>query len=474
LADDALSLAATFPAPDRQAWLSLVEKTLGGAGPETLTTQTRDGLTIEALYREGPASPVRPAGEDSERPWDIRTRIAHPDPARANSDLLADLEGGCASGLIAIDPSGRQGVAVASAADLARVLEGVVLDLAPVALDAGLYGPLAADWLSTLAKGAPAAPLAFHLDPLSAFAQTGSSPGPVEAHIAAAAQTATRLSLTYPKASLFLASGCVVHEAGGSEAQELAFALSAGLTYAKAADAAGASDPYAGIVLGLSAGSEYFVTLSKMRAARLLWAKVAGKQAIIEARTSGRMLSRMDAWTNMLRLTAAGFGAATGGADAIALGCFTDAMGQPTAFARRQMRNCQLVLMEESHLGRVADPAGGAWFIEDLTDQLARAAWKRFQAIEAVGGAAQALKSGLIARDVETAAAAEAEAITAKARHILGVTRFPDADPAPIEVEAPDPALFAKTAPDVGQPGADDQCPALAPVRLAAAFEAAQ
>jgi len=473
LADDLLSLAATFPPPDRQTWLKLVEKTLGGAGPETLATKTRDGLTIEALYRDGPASPVRPAGGDPERPWDIRTCIRHPDPVRANSDLLADLEGGCASAVVAIDPSGESGVAVASSADLARVLQGVVLELAPIALDAGFLGPMAADWLAAQAKGAPAAPLAFHLDPLGAFAVQGSSPGAIDAHVAQAAHTALRQSRVYPKAGLFRASGVAVHEAGGSEASELAFALACGLAYAKAADAAGAADPFAGVVMSLAASSEYFVTLAKLRAARLLWAKVAGGPLVIEARSSLRMLSRMDAWTNMLRLSAAGFGAATGGADAIVLGAYTDATGHATAFARRQSRNTQLVLMEESHLGRVADPAGGAWFIEDLTDQLARAAWMRFQAIEAVGGAAAALKSGLIARDVEIAAKAEAEAVIDKSRHILGVTRFLDADPAPIEVETPDTSTFAKPGPDIAQAGPDDHCPALTPVRLAAAFEAA-
>jgi hypothetical protein len=146
---------------------------------------------------------------------------------------------------------------------------------------------------------------------------------------------------------------------------------------------------WGGIVLGLSADADYFATLAKLRAARLIWDRLTSACGVtvaarIEARSSRRMLTAQDPWTNMLRQTAAGVGAALGGADAIQLGCFTDALGRPTPFARRQSRNAQLVLMEESHLGRVADPAGGAWFLESLTDDLARRAWARFQAIEAV------------------------------------------------------------------------------------------
>jgi methylmalonyl-CoA mutase len=112
---------------------------------------------------------------------------------------------------------------------LARALSGVVLDAAPVALDAGFLGPRAADWLAVLAKGAPEARLGFHLDPLSAFAEQGSSPGPIGAHLSAAAQTAARHAGAYPKASRFLASGRVVHEAGGSDGQELGFMAAAAL-----------------------------------------------------------------------------------------------------------------------------------------------------------------------------------------------------------------------------------------------------
>ncbi|MEI7933183.1 MAG: methylmalonyl-CoA mutase family protein, partial [Alphaproteobacteria bacterium] len=391
-----IDFATGFGAPSESAWLKLVEKTLKGAGPETLISRTRDGIEIAPLYRDGPAAPVRkgPAA-DSARPWDIRATIRHPDPARANAQILEDLEGGASSVLVKIDPRGKSGVAVGSKDDLARVLNGVLLDIAPVAMNAGYLGPEVADWLGELTKGAPEAEPQFHLDPLTAFAQAGASPGPIESHLLHAANVAVRLGRAYPKAGLFIASGRIAHEAGGTEAQELAHAMACGIAYAKTLIRCGASpdQAFGAVVIGLSGAPDYFAAIAKLRAARILWAKLAiasGAEAVparIEVRSSHRMLTALDPWTNMLRLASAAFGAGVGGADAIVLGSFTDALdGLPTTFSRRQARNTQLVLMEEAHIARVADPAGGAWFLETLTDEMARAAWAKFRAIEAAGG----------------------------------------------------------------------------------------
>jgi methylmalonyl-CoA mutase len=382
--------------------------------------------------------------------------------------------------VIRIDPTGANGVAIGSADALARMLDGVVLELAPIALDAGFLGTHAADWLGAAAKSSPGALLAFHIDPLSALAQAGSSPGPIESHLIAGANAAVRLAEVYPKASLFLASGRTVHEAGGGEAEELGVMAASALAYAKALIRAGASTEtaFAGVTLGLSADADYFLTVAKLRAARAIWARMASASGVdvparIEARSSGRMLAKLDAWTNMLRLTAAGFGAAVGGADAIVLGCFTDAIGAPTAFARRQARNTQIVLMDEANLGRVVDPARGAWFLENLTDQLARAGWAAFQAIEAEGGIAAALASGSIAAKAAAAAETAREAVASGARKIIGVTAFPNAHPGDVEVESVDGAAFAVSAPSPRMPGPDSRAVALAPGRLAEPFEAA-
>jgi methylmalonyl-CoA mutase len=473
---DASRLSADFPPATAESWRTLVAKTLGEKPFSVLEKTTVEGLPIAPLYPPGDlpggqAFPTRPF--NAAHPWDLRVVTAHPDAARANAELLADLEGGASSSIVRIDPTGRAGVAIGSADDLARALSKVVLELAPVGLDAGFLGPKAADWLGAVAKASPGAKLNFNIDPLSAFAETGASPGPIESHLVSAATVGVRLAETYPHAELFLASGRVVHEAGGGEAEELAFAAAAAIAYAKALVRAGLpmAAAFARVTLGLAADADYFLTIAKLRAARELWARIAvaceaGPTARIEARTSHRMLARQDAWTNMIRLTAAGFGASVGGADAVVLGNFTDALGLPTAFGRRQSRNTQLVLMEEAHVGRVADPAAGSGYVEALSDQLARAAWAKLQEIEAAGGLAAALTSGLIARDVEAAKAARAEP------KLVGVNAFPPTKEEPVEIETPAPKSVE--APSATLPGPDSACPALKPIRLAEAYEAAQ
>jgi len=471
---DASELASDFPPATREAWLALVAKTLGEAPFDSLRRSTAEGLGIEPLYPESvvPAAfPSRPY--DSDRPWDVRTLTAHPDPFAANAEILADLEGGAASAIVRIDPTGKAGVAIGSADGLAAALKDVVLEFAPIGLDAGFLGPKAADWLGAAAKASPGAKLLFHLDPLSAFAEAGESPGPVESHLVSAATVAHRLADTYPLAQLFLASGRVAHEAGGGEALEVAFAASAAVAYAKALERAGvpAPDALARITLGLSADADYFLTIAKLRAVRLVWARIAeacgaDARARVEARSSRRMLAARDSWTNMIRLTAAAFGAAVGGADAVVLGHFTDALGLPTAFARRQSRNAQLVLMEEAHVGRVADPAAGSGYIEALTGEIARTAWAEFQAIEAQGGLIAALGSGHVARKVEAALAARRDP------KIVGVTAFPPDSDTPVEVERPAPRSVEAPSPRL--PGPDGRCPPLEPIRLAEAYEVAK
>ncbi len=480
LADD---FGAQGDAATRARWMALVEKTLKGQSfNEALTVTTPDGLTIQPLYtaQDGVAVARDLRLRDPERPWDLRVRAAHPDPVHTARDILTDLENGAASVLLKIDPTGADGVAIGSVDDLAQALSGVLIDLATVSLDAGYLSPKAADWLSALAKGAPNAPLAFHLDPLTTFAQTGTSPGQIEAHVFNAATVAARLSETYAKASLFLASGRSAHEAGGSNTEELAMMTASALAYAKALVRSGLTmeDAFGRIVLGVSLDGEYFTGVAKVRAVKAMWARLTQACGVtvpskIEARSSRRMLAKADAWTNLLRLTSAGFAGAVGGADAIVLDAFTDAIGLPTAFARRQARNTQLVLMEESNLGRVADPAGGAWYLDSLTDQLARAAWGGFQAIETAGGIIKALEAGAITDAVAKSRATQEAAYADKSRKILGVTVFPNADDKTPEVEAPDASAFAKTGPDVRLPGPDSRCPPLTPVRFAAAFEAA-
>lgn len=469
----AIPLAEGFPSATRADWLSLVARTLKGAGSESLAGRTADGLPVMPLYGAedgGRPANFTPAARVGEAGWDVRAAVVTGDPASANRAALEALAGGAASLLFRIGVGAGDGVDIASPADLARVLRGVVTDLAPVAIDAGFGGPIAAGWLDAVAKASPSAPLAFHLDPFTSFAQAGASPGPIADHVRAAASAATKLAETYPRAGLFLASGASVHEAGGTAAWELAFAAAATVSYAKALVAQGLpiDGAFARLVVGVVVDAEPLGAIAKLRAARVLWTRITGAcgvavPCIIEARASRRMLTRADRWTNLVRLTSAGFGAAVGGADAIVLGAFTDAIGAPDAFALRMARNTQLILMEEAHLGRVADPAAGSWAMEAQTSDLAHAAWDAFIAIEKAGGLAAALEDGLVADAVERGRAALAAALGNKALRLIGVTDFQSGEPTSTATDA---AAHEPWAVDVRRPGPDSLCRPLTPVRL--------
>ncbi|HEY2483443.1 MAG TPA: methylmalonyl-CoA mutase family protein [Caulobacteraceae bacterium] len=465
-------LADDFPPATEAQWLGLVARTLKGASADSLVSPGPDGLEILPLYEAASSSPALAAApRGGERPWDIRTHMRHPIPARAHDAIIEDLAGGAASIVIAVDGGGGEGVAVGSAEALAQILDEVLIDVAPVALDAGFLGPKAGDWLSAAAKGSPAAPLAFHLDPLSAFAVRGTSPGPIENHLIAAATLAARLAPIHPRASFFLASGTVAHEAGATPAQELAFALASALAYAKALTWAGldAEQALATTVIGLTVDADPLISIAKLRAARMAWARLSGAlgapmPARIEARSSRRMLTRTEPWSNMIRLTAASAAAAIGGADAIILGAFTDALGLPTAFARRMARNTQLILMDEGHLGAVADPTAGSGAFEALSVELARAAWARFNAIEAAGGLIGALREGVVAGEVGTAREQLKADLAAGALRLIGVTDFQAAESRAAAIE--EAAFAAPPAPEARLPGPDSTCPPLTPIAL--------
>ncbi|HEV2083095.1 MAG TPA: methylmalonyl-CoA mutase family protein [Brevundimonas sp.] len=454
-----------FPIPTPADWRQLAEKALKDRAVESLVHLDADGLAVRPLYAAAtgvtPLFAPRPSDADG-RAWDLRSQVEADDPSEANRRVLAELQGGAASVILS-------GAVLADSEPLARVLDGVALELASVALDAGLDGPDAANALAVAAKGAPRARLMFHMDPASTFAATGAAPRSMEEHLSLAANTAARHAGAYPEARFFLASGRVVHEAGGSIGQELAFAAANAVLLVEAAVAAGmpAERALKGTVLGVAVDQAYFDGLAKVRALRLIWRSIGAAygvdaEAAIEARSSRRMLSARDPWPNLLRLTAAGFAGAVGGADAVVLDAFTAAAGLPDDFALRQARNTQLVLMEEANLGRVDDPAAGSWYLDQRTRELAETGWAEFQWIQSEGGLVECLRAGLIQSRVARARQAQEAALADGAAHLVGVTKFIDAEPRPAAA-TPRPGAAAQ--------GGGDACAPLAPVRLSSALE---
>jgi methylmalonyl-CoA mutase len=435
-------------AADQADWRALVEQGLKGANWDRLVGKTADGIALEPLYREpdintatdlsgmpGAAPFVRGTGKSG---WLIRQSFAHPDVERTNQDILADLQGGVGAIELVIDPDGRDGVAIKSAGDLDHALAGVILEAAPVSLDAGAAGENTAILLRDKLKGVAVVGTAFNLDPVGTQLRTGADQS--EAALAAylfAAQTTRDL----PNARYLRVDARIVHEAGGSEAQEIAYALHSGIAYLRGLEtrALGIEDSARAVGFAVAVGPDALIEAAKLRALRLCWARVLEasgaarehRAAYVHAFTSRRMMTRYDAWTNILRVSTAAFAAAVGGADEITTYPLTDALGRPSAFSRRVARNTQHVLAEECRLGHVADPAGGSWFVEKLTRDLADRAWSLMQEMEAHNAPIDLLRVKVTeARDRRrTAIATRRETIT-------GVTDFPLLGAAPPEFEA--------------------------------------
>jgi methylmalonyl-CoA mutase len=444
-----LALAADFEPATREAWLKLVAKAIKGADFEKrLVSRTADGLRVEPLYtreqarpeaeRSVPgAAPFTRGAKASRAGWDIRQFYSAADPQEANVAILRDLEGGASSIALHIASPGTSGLPLA-ADTLEQALEGVLLDLCPIALIAGERTSEAAAALDRVWDKRGIAPEArlghYNADPLGTLAQTGALTVPLEEALADAVGLLKR-SLAMPGVTALLADGNPYNAGGASEAQELAAMLATLVAYLRAAEAAGVSPDRAlpKIAVALGVDDDQFLSTAKLRAARrLVWrvaeacgAGAAAAEVHITAVTAWRMLAKRDPWTNIMRTTIACAAAAFGGADAIVVLPFTYALGRTDRFARRLARNIQIVCQEESHLGRVVDPAGGSWYVESLTDDLARKAWELFQDIERRGGMAAALQTGAIQNEIARTAEARAKAIATGRIELTGVSTFP-------------------------------------------------
>ncbi|MDB5631234.1 MAG: Methylmalonyl-CoA mutase, partial [Tardiphaga sp.] len=409
-ATDDLRLAADFAPATYDDWRKLVDGVLKGAPFEKLVSKTYDGLKIQPIYeRAHDAAPI--AGRAAAAPWQIMQRIDHPDAAKANAQALHDLENG-ATGLTLVfaGANGARGFGLEATADtIEKVLGGIFID-AGIALElhAGPQSRMAATHLADYIQQKKIDPakcdIRFGYDPIGACAAWGQSAYNWWEMAPAVTGAIKTLSAAGFKGPFAVADGRIIHDAGGSEVQELAYVLAVAVSYLRALEDANIPlDVARGMIYArLSADADQFLTMAKFRALRLLWARIEEscglkpKPLFIAADTAWRMLTQRDPYVNMLRATVATFSAGLGGADAICVLPHTLALGLPDAFARRAARNTQLVLLEESNLAKVSDPAAGAGGIETLTQQLCDAAWAQFQDIEKAGGAFPALGNNII------------------------------------------------------------------------------
>lgn len=449
----AMTLAAHFPEQTQEQWRDLVAGVLNKGRPEdqhlsgddavaSMRSHLEGGLEVDPLYtKSSEPAPLGVPGampftrgralRDADVPWDVRQVHDDPDAASTRKLVLADLENGVTSVWLHV---GADGLAPS---DVAEALADVQLDLAPVVVSSWDDQAAAADALYAVLSGSRASSGNLGHDPLGAAARTGSAPD-----LSPLAEAVRRLA-DFSEVRAITVDTRVHADAGATVTDEIAFALATGVAYLRHLEAEGVdvAEAFRHIEFRVSASADQFLAAASLRALRRAWARIGegvgveekSRGAFTHAVTSARMFTRDDAWTNILRSTLATFGASLGGADAITVLPFDTVSGLPTPFSRRIARNTQILLAEESNVARVTDPAGGSWYVETLTDDVAKAAWAAFQEIEAAGGMVDALANGVVAQRISAAVAERDVALATRSNPITGVSTFPLAGEKPLE-----------------------------------------
>ncbi len=451
-------LAGDFATPTEAEWRSAAAKVLNRKRPPErqltpddavgrLRRRSVDGLVIDPLYtRDGAGdlgypgvmpfvrgTTVRRGQMDA---WDVRALHEDPDVAFTRKAVLEDLERGVTSLWLRLDPD-----AIAPT-DLAGVLADVLLDLAKVEVSSRTDPVAAAEALLALVEGSgkdkASLSLNLGLDPIGLAADRGTTPD-----LTGMAPWVTRLE-GYTQSRPFVVDATLWHNAGAGDVHEVAWALATGLEYVRAlvGQGIGLDDAFDAMVFRVTAGCDEFATIARLRALRRCWARIGEVLGVTEERrgarqhavTSWRELTRDDPYVNMLRGTISTFAAAVGGAEAITTLPFDTVRGLPGEDSRRVARNTQIVLAEESNIGRVNDPAGGTWYLESLTDEISDAAWAAFQEVEAAGGMVAALADGLPGRVLADLNEKRRLQLATRQRPITGVSEFPNTAEPELEV----------------------------------------
>jgi len=480
-----LKLASGFPAIDHVEWRALVDASLKGRPFESLRTRTADGIVIEPVYAPASSPAAVPAATPRLNPeaWALVQRADMPDIAAANAQMLEDLENG-ATGITLLLPgtlmAGHGGVAITGQRSIERLFEGVELDLISLRLDGGRNGRdlalLVLEEYMRRRLDLTRCNLTFGLDPLGAFAHGGKLIGRSE--LTRRFGDMFRLATDADHhGAVAQADARVYHGSGCSEAQELGLALATAVEYMRMLEEGGIDPAQSAprISMLLTADADQFLTIAKLRAARLLWARTLEASGleptplVLHVETAARMMSARDPHVNMLRTTTATFAAGVGGADSVTVLPFTQALGLADGFARRMARNTQSLLLEESRAGRVCDAAAGSGYVEALTQELAEAAWAVFQAMERDGGMMAALVKGAPQKLIDEVRMARDKAIAQRKLLLTGVSEFPNLSQAPVRtLDMPQLSDWS-----IGEPwpGAMETCEPLVQHRLGEGFE---
>ncbi|MBN2171964.1 MAG: acyl-CoA mutase large subunit family protein [Candidatus Krumholzibacteriota bacterium] len=462
-----LSIHDDFPPADRETWRAEVERLLQGAPFEKrMLTKTLEGITLQPLYGAGDAADLPEAdglpgfppfvrGGHAAAGWEIAQFLGYADPTAFNRELLHDLARGQSAVVLPLDRASRlaldpdqaapdavgvDGVSIASVADLDTALADVDLERVPVYLQSGASGmPYLALYVALARRRGvePAAlPGAVAMDPLGELASQGSLSQSLDWAFVSMAEMTAWAAEQAPMLGTMWCHGGPYRDGGASVTQELAFVLATAITYLREMEKRGLPPETVAprIRFSFAQGDNLFMEIAKLRAARLLWNRVLEacglppelRRMWIHARGADYTKTLYDPYVNMLRTVAETFAGAVGGADSQHAAPFDAHLRPADEFSRRVARNTQLVLRDEALLGRVADPAGGSWFVERLTADVAEAAWALLGDVERRGGMVAALVQGFPQDQVTAVAAARDEVLASRRDVIVGTNKYPN------------------------------------------------
>jgi methylmalonyl-CoA mutase len=442
-------LGPGFTQSTYEDWLIAVEQALKGAKPDSLKSEEPGGLKREPLYFEDPSQPSQSGlpGEapftrgasktpDPHRPWHIAQRVQIGRKGSDNNSIINDLRGGVSALLLDLSND------IPDATTLTKLLDGVMLDIAPISLIPGANISASMEALDAVFTNQSIShdrQFGFlNADPIGTSVRAD-KPCNMDA-LASTLADVFRWGQDRPNMSLVTASSIAIHEAGASPELELASIIASLVEMMRACEISNIDLQLLvkNTTITLSADVDFFATIAKIRAMRLLWSQLlqhchlTPEAPKLHMETSERCFSNVDPWVNILRASISAMAAGIGGVDVLTVAPCTATSEGDNDLTRRIARNTQIIMQEESHIGTTLDPAGGSWFVETATRELAEQAWAVFQDIEARGGLLAALQDGTIQRQIQTTNEIMRNRYADRDRAMIGVTEFPNLDEAPL------------------------------------------
>lgn len=483
------SLLSEFPATSPEEWRAAAEKLLKGKPfDKVMTRQTPEGIRLEPIFRKEildglPATNTMPgfdgylrgtsAAGYQGKPWEIAQELPYGTPGEFNDAARADLMRGQNSlnvlldiaTLKGLDPDSAQvgevgacGLSLACLKDIETAFKEIMPEAVSFHLRTGCsglsVGALFFAWLKKQGADFKKVKGSLGMDPIAVKAASGQLPAKLEELLSEQAIAANYCSKEAPGIRAVGVSGLPYHQAGASSVEELAICLATGATYLNEMIERGMSvdDAAQQIRFSFCIGPNFFMEISKLRAARVLWAQIVkafggnaeSQKIVMHARTGLYNKTQKDPYVNMLRTTTEALSGAIGGVDSMCVGNFDEVIRVPDTFSRRISRNTQIILQEECELTAVVDPAGGSWAVEWLTNEVCEKTWDQFKAIEAEGGMIEAIKSGYIANMIKSTTEQNEALLGARRTSLVGTNVYPNLQEKELETNKVDYAEIRK------------------------------